>query len=75
MADFNKYEYRPMGPIELYQEKERRDKERAEFGAKNYEAQTCCLNCGWNGILVKPKGERVKGTPCPHCECKLGMED
>ena len=40
-----------------------------------YKAQTCCLNCGWLGNLEKEKGQRVRGTPCPNCECKLGMED
>lgn len=43
--------------------------------SNTYKAQTCCLNCGWSGTLEKKKGERVKGTPCPNCECKLGMEE
>lgn len=40
-----------------------------------YKAQTCCLNCGWSGTLEKERGQRVKGTPCPNCDCKLGMEE
>lgn len=40
-----------------------------------YKAQTMCLNCGWSGPLELEKGKRVRGTPCPNCECKLGVED
>lgn len=47
----------------------------APLTKNTYKAQTCCLNCGWSGTLEKKKGERVKGTPCPNCECKLGMEE
>jgi len=39
-----------------------------------YKAQCMCLNCGWSGQLELEKGVRVKGTPCPNCECKLGEE-
>lgn len=61
--------------LKSYRAAEERIKAKAEFDSKHYYAQTCCLNCGWNGKLQKPKGERVRGTPCPNCECKLGMED
>lgn len=47
----------------------------ARYKKNFYKAQCMCLNCGWSGTLEKEKGQRIKGSPCPNCECKLGVED
>ena len=38
---------------------------------KDYELETVCSNCGRNGNMSIPKGQKVSDTKCPRCDCEM----